>query len=170
MRIRLTRLTGDRHALEIVRDGVVRERVELETRSFLLHDLIHYAVETTAGVATGVWGTLAAGSTLAALNDRSGLGMNSDMRANPYEQGFDSKTADLLTIELVTGPLQGVVQGRVSAEAALAGITQRLDADGASPPPWLTLEFIERVIERMRQLTGRFRATPFGQPMELSWP
>ena len=85
-------------------------------------------------------------------------------------QGFDSKTAELMMIELVTGPLHAVVQGRADPQAALSGIHERLAADGTSPPPWLNLTFIERVKERMRQLTGQFRATPFGQPMDLPWP
>lgn len=169
MRIRLTRLTNDRHALELLRDGGVRERIELETRSFLLHDLIHYAVETTAGIATGVWGTLAAGSSLAELNARPGPDLG-QAPGQGHEQGFDSKTADLLTIELITGPLHAVVQGRLAIESALAGLIEQMAMGGKSPPPWLTREFLERVVERLRQLTGRFRATPFGQPMELPWP
>ena len=41
MRIRLTKLSDHRHTLEIERDGR-RERVELETRSTLHHDLTNY--------------------------------------------------------------------------------------------------------------------------------
>ena len=50
MLIRLTRLTNERHRLEVVRDDGTREARELETRSALPHDLVHYAVETEAGL------------------------------------------------------------------------------------------------------------------------
>ena len=51
MLIRLTRLTNDRHRFEILRNDGTHESHELETRSTLLHDLAHYAVETEAVVA-----------------------------------------------------------------------------------------------------------------------
>jgi hypothetical protein len=164
MRIRFTRLTNDRHALEIRRDGGAAERVELETRSFLLHDLIHYAVESTAGLQSGVWGRLAAGTSLAELNDQSG-----DMAAGLGE-GSSSRTSELMTIERVTGPLHAMAQGRASPEAALTAMTELFAAAEQPLPAWLTLDFVRRTSERLRQLLGRFRATPFGQAMELPWP
>jgi hypothetical protein len=168
MRICITRLTNERHALELLRDGGVAERVELETRSFLLHDLIHYAVESTAGLTTGVWGTLAAGCTLAELNARTADDNDDD--DNDQRERFGSRTADLLTIERVTGPLHAVAQGRASPEEGLAAIESLMAAEGTAPPAWLTLELVVAAMERLRQLLGRFRATPFGKPMELPWP
>lgn len=52
MRIAFTKLTQDRHRLEIRREDGSTESVELETRSYLLHDLGHYAVEAEAGSTT----------------------------------------------------------------------------------------------------------------------
>ena len=61
MKIIFTRLTDDRHRLTIVRDDGSTESDELESRSLLLHDLAHYAVEAEAKMDDGVWGTRAKG-------------------------------------------------------------------------------------------------------------
>ena len=58
MRILLHKISDDRHTLEIVRADGRRERVDCETRSYLQHDLLHYAVETEASLAAGFWGSL----------------------------------------------------------------------------------------------------------------
>ena len=67
MLIRLTRLTNDRHRLEFVRDDGTREARELQTRSALLHVLVHYAVETEAGLEASFYGQIAAGKTYESL-------------------------------------------------------------------------------------------------------
>jgi hypothetical protein len=71
MRIRLRKLSEERHELAISRDGASWETAECETRSYLTHDLLHYAVEAEAGVQSGFWGRLASGATLAEMNDRA---------------------------------------------------------------------------------------------------
>jgi hypothetical protein len=157
MRILFTRLTNERHALEIVRDNGTRERVELETKSFLFHDLVHYALESSAGLHGGVWGLLASGTSLAELSDYSG-------RARELGK------SELGDIELVTGPLTALVKGRGNAQRALDGIAELRAAENKPLPPWLTPELLERAGEQMHKLLGHFRATPFGQAMELSWP
>jgi len=67
MLIRFTRLTNERHRLEFVRDDGTSEARELETRSALLHDLVHYAVETEAGLMASFYGQLAGGKTYESL-------------------------------------------------------------------------------------------------------
>lgn len=157
LRIRLTRVSNDRHRLELIRDSGDREQVELETRSLLVHDLIHYAVESVAGLSGGVWGILAAGKTLADLNDRTGKAL----------AGYGP---ELSIIELVTGALTRVLQGQGEPERALFAITAMLSAQDKPVPAWLSVEFIERAREKLRQLLGCFSATRFGQSMELAWP
>ena len=71
MKIAFHKIDAERHALVIERGGRT-ERVECETRSYLVHDLLHYAVESEAGLDGGFWGHLARGKTLADMNDRTG--------------------------------------------------------------------------------------------------
>ena len=129
---------------EVIRADGTREREEHETRSFLMHDLLHYAVEREAGLDIGFWGTLAAGTPM-------------------------TENAELVIVEQIVGALHGLTKQRPAAEVA-AGIRRYAEANGAPLPPWLTDEMIEGAQERMRQLRGHWNATPFGGVMELDWP
>jgi hypothetical protein len=72
------KLTDDQHSLQVVRDDGSREEIECETRSFLEHDLLHFAVEREAGLHSGFWGHVARGMTLARMNDRGATELDRD--------------------------------------------------------------------------------------------
>jgi hypothetical protein len=156
MQILLTRLTDDQHRLEIVRADGSSEALTLETRSCLLHDLLHLAVESEAGFESGFWGCLARGKTLADMNDRTGEAMK-------------EHAADMATIEQAVGALTGAAKG-VEAAVVMEGLHRWLEAQERQPPPWLDVAFIIRVQERMRRLMGHWRATRHGQTMAVTWP
>jgi hypothetical protein len=156
MRIELRKLSDERHVLSIVRTRGEVESVECETRSFLLHDLLHYAVESEAGLASGFWGQLEGGRTLADMNDRTGKA-----------RGIAS--AELEAIEQLVGALHGVTKD-VPAPDLVAGMHRFASALGATLPEWLTEDLVVRVKERMRRLVGHWRATPNGGSMQLDWP
>jgi hypothetical protein len=155
MEILLTRLTDDRHRMEIARADGSREAVTLETRSYLLHDLLHLAIEAEARLTTGFWGCLAAGKTLADMNDRTGAAMK-------------EHAAEIATVEQVVGALTGAAKG-APAGAVLAGLQRWVEAQGRPAPLWLDEPFIVRVQERMRRLLGQWRATRHGETMSLRW-
>ncbi|MGD0679636.1 MAG: hypothetical protein ABSC94_29975 [Polyangiaceae bacterium] len=152
MRIVLRKLSDERHELAISRDQASWETVECETRSYLTHDLLHYAVESEAGVDSGFWGRLAAGATLVEMNDR----------ARPMDD-------DMTAIEQMVGALTASVKGRSAADV-VAGMDRFASSLGARMPSWLTESFVLAVQERMRQLVGRWRATPRGCVFDLTWP
>ena len=156
MRILFEKITDERHRLVIERAPGAREAVECETRSYLLHDFLHYAVESEARLATGFWGNLAAGKTLADMNDRTGASMK---EAAP-EMG---------AIEQLVGALHGSTKG-ITAGELVAGIRRFAASLGATTPDWLTEPFVVAVQERLRRLQGHWRANPFGGVMELPWP
>jgi hypothetical protein len=156
VRILIHKLTDERYALEIVRDGGARERVECETRSTLRHDLLHYATESEAKLDGGFWGLVARGKTLADMNDRTGMALAAEW-------------PELMEVERVVGALHGLDGGR-SAEAVVGALRTYCTALGETMPAWLTPALVAAVAERMRELTGRWRATPFGRAMELAWP
>jgi hypothetical protein len=155
MRILFRKISDERHALAILRAGRPSDEVDCETRSTLVHDLLHYAVETEARLTTGFWGNLAAGLTLAEMNDRTGA---------PLGAG----AGEMAAIEQIVGALSGAAKGRSAAEMA-AGMRRFAAALGATMPDWLTESFIAAVQERMRRLLGRWRATPHGTSMDLDW-
>lgn len=149
MRIALRKLNDARHRLDIVRADGRSDGSELETRSLLLHDLVHYAVEAEAPLAEGFWGLLARGVSLADLADRA--------RPAPLSE-------ELMLAERLVGPLQSLVQGRLSEERfleATAGLAVPFAVDG---------NFAERVRARVHALTGAWKATPHAAALVLRWP
>jgi hypothetical protein len=156
MRIRFTKITDERHVLEVLRDDGSGESVACETRSYLLHDLLHYAVESEAEIAHGFWGLLAGGKTLTQMNDRTGKAMAAE-------------APGLLAIEQVVGALTDLTKGR-AADEVVAAIRRFKVAQGEEAPAWITAELITRVQERMRALAGHWKATHYRRTMELAWP
>jgi hypothetical protein len=155
MRIAFRKISDERHVLEIRREDGRAEQVECETRSLLVHDLLHYAVESEAGLEGGFWGNLARGRTLADMNDRTGKAMEAD-------------GPEMAVIERLVGVLSSAVKGRSPAEM-MAGLHSYAEAMGALLPEWLTEAFVAVLQERMRHLMGHWRATPCGGSMDLDW-
>jgi hypothetical protein len=156
LRISFRKITDERHVLEVARADRRTESVECETRSYLLHDLLHYAVESEARLQSGFWGHLAAGKTLAQMNDRSGAG-----------------TADVAgevgAIERLVGAMHMTTKGRSSREI-VEGVRRFYESIGEQAPAWLTEALVDAVHERMRRMQGAWRATPRGGSVELSFP
>jgi hypothetical protein len=156
MLIRLTRLTNERHRFEIVRDDGVSEARELETRSALLHDLTHYAVEVEAGLTSAFYGLLARGITYDAL-------------ATTPETDQQTRQAEAV-VARVQGILKGDELAKTNPEQLAKSIVAGFRSLGEEPPGWVTVDFIARVHERLRRLHGQWRATPFHQTLELEFP
>ncbi|HEY7798454.1 MAG TPA: hypothetical protein VIA80_06800 [Hyphomonadaceae bacterium] len=147
LQIRFTRLSNTHHRFEAIRpDGGVETR-ELETRSFLLHDLVHYAIESEAGLRNSFYGQLARGASY-------------DDVAGDAEGG---KT------ELVVGALQTASKGEPDPVAFVVQLQAYWGNIGGQPPSWLTPTLIAAALERLRQVQGRWRATKFGEAMELDF-
>lgn len=142
--------------MQIVREDGRSEQVECETRSYLQHDLLHYAAEAVAHLEEGFWGNLAKGRTLAQMNDRTGKAM-------------EGEGPQMLAIERIVGTLSGAIKG-VSAEAIVGRFRDAAASSGFAIPAWLTVDFVLAVQERMRRLLGRWKATPYGDSMSLPWP
>jgi len=161
MLIRLTKLSDLNHRMTAVRDDGSRETVELVSRSFLLHDFIHYAVETTAGLSGGFWGLLA-----------SGKGMQELALAMRPAEGVDMRllAGEAATVEAVVGCFTRLAQDSATPEESVDAVRRILEPQGRQPPPWVTLEFAVAVQERLRRLKGEWKALPYGATMELRFP
>jgi hypothetical protein len=156
LRISFRKINDERHVLEVTRADGRTESVECESRSLLLHDFLHYAVESEARLGAGFWGNLAAGKTLAHMNDRSGAGM-ADV------------AAEMGGIERLVGAMHQTTKG-MSSPDIVAGVRRFYESIGELAPAWLTEALVDAVHERMRQLHGAWRATPRGGRLELSFP
>jgi len=155
VRIELRKISDETHELAIVQADGASENLRCETRSTLVHDLLHFAAEKEAGVQTGFWGTLAAGHTLADMNDRTGAALGG---AGP----------DVMAVERIVGPLSAALKGVRSAEL-VTRLRDHLAETGTPAPVWLTEAFIAAVQERMRHLLGRWRSVRPGEVMTLEW-
>jgi hypothetical protein len=147
MRILLTKLNDASHRFEIVRADGSGERAELETRSTLLHDLVHYAVEAQAGLTSAFFGRLASGDGLAELAGRG-----------PFPP-----QSELAMAEARVGPMQSLWNGRASRAGYLEGC-------GGLYPAVVNEAFVDGALEHLRRLVGRWRATAYQATMELPWP
>lgn len=149
--VRLTKLSDERHLFAFTRGDGSGERIELVTRSFLLHDFIHFAIESEARLSHSFYGSLARGANYTDLT----MG----------EMGAGQSEAAIT--EGVVGPFTPVAKGEMTPAQFIASRTAAYAPFGREPPVWLTLEFAERVMGRLRRLRGEWKATPFGGTMVL---
>ena len=153
--LRFTRISPTHHRFEYVRPDGSDAAVEMETRSLLRHDLLHYAVESEAGLQGSFYGILAKIGGYQELTVAGGAALG----------------GEIAMTERVVGALTGALKaGPVEPEAFLAQFAEFLEAYGERPPRWLTAGLLIRVSERMRELEGRWKATPFGGTLELEFP
>lgn len=147
--VRLKRLSNDRHEFAAVRADGSSLRLELETRSFLLHDLTHFALESEAGLPEGFLGKLA--------------------RGESYEASAQDFAGETGRIEKVVAMLQGAAGDELDAAAFVEQARGAFLALDERPPDWLSVGVIEGAAARLRALRGRWRATPFGESMEFEF-
>ena len=142
MRIAFTKISDDRHAVTVTRRDGTSERVEVETRSFLRHDLAHFAIEVELPIRKGFWGCVASGASL---------------------MGEGVAGSDAVLAESLAGPIQTLFRTDAGPDA-YAELLARVPATHDSR------DLAARVHERVRQLRGHWKATPHGGQMELVWP
>lgn len=167
MDVVLTKISDEVHAVTITRRDGTTERVELNTRSFLRHDLAHFTVELELGLTGGVWGSVARGGSLSG-DGLDGSDMNlAESLAGPVQTLMRTE-ADVATIRAVLAQAApDVLANDATANDPTAnGPTSggpASDNRGAD-------DLAERIHERLRQLRGHWKATPYGADMHLTWP
>jgi hypothetical protein len=159
MFIRLKKISDAKHRLALVREDGTRESIELVSRSFLRHDLLHYSVETNAGLQHSFWGLLAGGNTLAELHDAMGR----------HDGTATAAHAEAAVTEAIVGVLTNVVTEQAGARAAIEGLGRLFEAQQRAVPAWFSADFVERVREHMRMLLGQWRALPYGGEMQITF-
>lgn len=153
--LRFTRVSAEEHRFEYLRSDGTGEAFDLETHSLLFHDLLHFAVETEAGLQGSFYGLLAKVGGYAELSVGGGAALG----------------GEIAITERVVGALTGALTGEdLDADAFVEQATEYLDLHDERAPRWFTPALVLAVRECMRQLEGRWRATPFGETMELRFP
>ncbi len=152
--VRCRRVSPTHHRFEVVRGGAT-EVAELETRSTLLHDLVHFAVESEAGLRDSFYGRLARGVAYAAL-------------AAPEMAA--AMSGEIGATERVVAALQGAWRRGLEPAPFVATLRDYFRNLGEPVPEWLTPALVERAAARLRELEGAWRATRFGDALELRFP
>jgi hypothetical protein len=152
--LRFTRISPTHHRFEYRRVDGTGETIEMETGNLLVHDLLHYTVESEAQLRGSFYGILG--------------------KIGGYEElsvaGGAALGGEIAITERVVGALSGALQqGDLDADTFAARVGEYLDIYEERAPRWLTPALIAAVRERMRQLTGRWKATPLGEAMELEF-
>jgi hypothetical protein len=142
MHITFTKISDARHSVTIVRSDGSTESSELGSRDFLRHDLAHFAIELEFPLRRGYWGSISSGASL------TGEGV----------AGAEARIAESLA-----GPIQTLFRVDAGPEAYLKLL-------GRIAPSRAHRDLAARVHERVRQLRGHWKATPYGGAMALEWP
>ena len=159
MLIRLTKISDATHRLTVLRDDGGTESVELASRSFLLHDFLHYAVESAAGLRGSFWGQLAAGKTMAELG--------AAMERPPEGYAPELLLSEPAATEAIVGCFTGLAHDRATPAEAVDAARRLFEAQRRPLPGWLGEEFAAGVKEQLRQLKGEWKAVAYGGAMEL---
>ena len=96
MKIEIQKLSKYQCLYTITRGDQSVERITLETKTYLVHDICHFAVEKNLGYTNGFWGMLSQGYTFSALFGKD----------NP-------QTEELRFIEQIVGPVQSAYSGHI---------------------------------------------------------
>jgi hypothetical protein len=159
MKISLTKITDSRYEFLCVREDGSKEIRTLEVKTFLVHDFLHLVVESQAGLHKSFWGLLGSGMTF------DQLGGNEDMK-----MADASHFSEVATTEMVVGAFTSLYSGIATVEQMISGIKNMCEAQSRPYPEWLTAEFAQKVLSRMRMLVGEWNTLPRGATMHLSFP
>jgi hypothetical protein len=150
--LRFTRLSDEAHRFEYRRPDGSGETLDLESAGVLFHDLLHFVVETEAGLNGSFYGLVARIGGYAELSVNGGAALGGEIA---------------VTERVVAALAEAVRDGALDADAVVDQARGDFAVYGERAPRWLTAEFVTRASERMRELEGRWASTPAGETMEL---
>ena len=150
--LQFTRVSPTHHRLEYRRADGSGEVVEMETGGLLFHDLLHYAVESQADLRGSFYGILGKIGGYEELSVAGGAALGGELAITER------------VVCALSGPLRN---DDLDAAAFVAQAIECLALYDVRAPRWFTPAFMGAVRERMRHLLGRWKATPFGETLEL---
>lgn len=157
LRIELKKVSPTHHAFTLLFDGGGKETVQLESKTYFFHDLLHYAIESEAGLTDSFYGRLLKGYRY------------EDLAIPEMSVAASGGEHEGLQTERIVGVMTGVLKHDASPQEALLGLDNLLSASGDVVPEWFTEAFVTRVKERMRKLEGEWKGTLFGESMTMEF-
>lgn len=153
MQIRFKKGSGGPDTLHCTRDDGTQTWATIPERFGPMHDLGHYAVETTLGLNEGFYGLLAQGYDLSSF-------VEEDPRTWLEEEG--------LLAETLVMALQYEIAGVAAPEAYMEGVASACRGLNISAPE-LTGDQVERMRVRLRELWARWEALAPGESLTLTF-
>jgi hypothetical protein len=145
MKIVFRKLNLSSHSLSVIRNGVVFDEVVLDTRTYFLHDIVHYCVETELKLIGGFWGMIAKGYKMAQLSGKN-----------------NGLTEELRRVERIVGPVQSVFSGHLSIEM----FEEHMKLIDFVPQ---NVDFVGNVIAKAKVLVEQWKYLPTGECLELEF-
>jgi hypothetical protein len=160
LRIRLERRRDGAIVLELQRADGTRtwqKRTGPAAEFFALHDLTHYAVETTLGIQRGFYGLVAEGWDLADFG-------------TPWPRG--PLPPDALPAEFIVGcfDTQRAAGERLTAEQCNRSAADYFASHGRPSPVRVTDDELDAIRALLATLTARWRALAADAALELAFP
>ena len=153
--IYIKKISNEHHEFRYVRSGGGGEAITLDTKSFLLHDFIHFAVERRAKLEYSFYGLLAHSGSYEELSD-----------IDLSEEKFGG---ELGMTKRIVGGLTPVVKGNITSEQFLAGARNLIEAYQKKLPHWLDQGFIADVEEDLRRIIGEWNVVVYGDTLILEF-
>jgi len=153
--LRFTRLSDAMHRFEYRRPDGSGETLDLESAGVLFHDLLHFAVETEAGLNGSFYGLVARVGGYAELSVGGGAALGGEVA---------------ITERVVGALAEAMHDADLDANAVVEQARADFELYGERAPRWLTGELAAKALGRMRELEGRWAETPVGETMELRFP
>ena len=144
MKIELEKNTAYQSQYIITRDDDSTEKINLETKTYFIHDMCHYVVERKLNYEKGFWGMLAKGY--------------------KFEQLFgkeNSLTEELRAVEQIVGPIQSVYMGHFKKEQ-INMLTNYLDVK-------ISDDILDECLDEIKTLVDQWEQLPIGDRIELEF-
>jgi hypothetical protein len=155
MLIRFTKKHGGNTILSCIHSDGSSTWQQQQGSFFALHDLIHYAVETTLGYTEAFFGLLAQGRDIDSFGTKDG-------KKDVYtaEEGWAEGIVGLLQWPSVGG-------GPPLSDDDFFDQLARMCANSGHPAPQVTSEQLAQIRAQIRTLHGRWGELPEGETLEL---
>jgi hypothetical protein len=153
--LRFTRLSDAMHRFEYRRPDGTGEALELESAGVLDHDLLHFVVESEAGLNGSFYGLVNRIGGYAELSVNGGAALGGEIA---------------VTERVVAALAEAVRDEDMEAGAVFDQARADFELYGERAPRWLTAELVTKALGHMRELEARWATTPIGETMELRFP
>ncbi len=144
MKIEIEKKTPFQCEYTLSRKDHSKEILSLDTKTFLLHDICHFAVEKHLKYQNGFWGMLSKGHTFDQLFGKD----------NP-------QTEELRFIEKIVGPIQSIYSGHIPKQN-FAEFINHLDFD-------IPQNVLNHSLVEIEEIMNSWKSMPVGQKLILNW-